>query len=39
MHILVKSLCSLALLLPLLASAENSTHTGGYTIHHNAIRL
>ena len=37
MHILVKSLCSLALLLPSLASAENSTHTGGYTIHHNAI--
>jgi hypothetical protein len=25
------------LLVPLFASAENSTHTGGYTIHHNAL--
>jgi hypothetical protein len=37
MNILVRTLCSLALLAPLLASADNSTHTGGYTIHHNAI--
>ena len=27
----------LMLLLPLSALSENSTHTGGYTIHHNAI--
>lgn len=27
----------LLLLLPLIAAAENSTHTGGYTIHHNAL--
>ena len=25
------------LMLPLSALAENSTHTGGYTIHHNAL--
>jgi len=25
------------LALPPLAAAENSTHTGGYTIHHNAL--
>lgn len=25
------------LVLPPLAGAENSTHTGGYTIHHNAL--
>jgi len=27
----------LLLALPPLAAAENSTHTGGYTIHHNAL--
>jgi len=27
----------LMLVLPLAVSAENSTHTGGYTIHHNAL--
>jgi hypothetical protein len=27
----------LLLSLPLLVGAENSTHTGGYTIHHNAL--
>ncbi len=27
----------LLLVLPLAVSAENSTHTGGYTIHHNAL--
>lgn len=27
----------LVLLLPLAAQAENSTRTGGYTIHHNAL--
>lgn len=35
----LKNALSLALLLvlPLAALAENSTHTGGYTIHHNAL--
>ena len=34
----VKALSMLMLLsLPLLAVAENSTKTGGYTIHHNAL--
>lgn len=28
---------ALLLLLSMIASAENSTHTGGYTIHHNAL--
>ena len=28
---------ALLLMLPLSASAENSTRTGGYTIHHNAL--
>lgn len=28
---------ALVLVLPLGVSAENSTHTGGYTIHHNAL--
>lgn len=38
MKSLVKALCMLMLLsLPLLAVAENSTKTGGYTIHHNAL--
>ena len=38
MKSLVKALCMLMLLsLPLLAVAENSTRTGGYTIHHNAL--
>lgn len=27
----------LLFMLPLCVSAENSTHTGGYTIHHNAL--
>ena len=30
-------ICMLLLLAPLLATAENSTRTGGYTIHHNAL--
>ena len=38
MRHLVNWLILLVLLaVPLAASAENSTHTGGYTIHHNAI--
>ena len=38
MKSLANALCVLFLLaLPLAASAENSTHTGGYTIHHNAL--
>ena len=38
MKSLVKALCMLMLLsLPLVAVAENSTKTGGYTIHHNAL--
>ena len=37
MSILVKALGMLALLVPLMAAAENSTRTGGYTIHHNAL--
>ncbi len=36
MKFLVKAL-GIMLMLPLSAMAENSTHTGGYTIHHNAI--
>ncbi len=38
MKSLVNTLGTLMLLVsPLLASAENSTQTGGYTIHHNAL--
>lgn len=38
MRILVSMLSTtMLLLLPFLATAENSTHTGGYTIHHNAL--
>jgi len=37
MKLLVKALGLVMLLLPLTGVAENSTHTGGYTIHHNAI--
>jgi hypothetical protein len=32
-----KTLSLVLLLLPLTTWAENSTHTGGYTIHHNAL--
>lgn len=37
MKFLANILSMALLLLPLAASAENSTHTGGYTIHHNAL--
>jgi len=38
MKFLAKALGLVMLLMvPLSASAENSTHTGGYTIHHNAL--
>jgi len=30
-------LCIAALLIPVLATAENSTSVGGYTVHHNAF--
>ena len=37
MRHLATLLMPLLLLVPLTAGAENSTHTGGYTIHHNAL--
>jgi len=37
MRALASAVGLLLLLVPLLASAENSTRTGGYTIHHNAL--
>ena len=37
MNFLTKTLSILLMALSLPAGAENSTHTGGYTIHHNAL--
>lgn len=37
MTLLVRTLTLLLLLTPALVAAENATHTGGYTIHHNAF--
>ena len=37
MNLLTKTLSILLMTLSLSAGAENSSHTGGYTIHHNAL--